>query len=81
MVEHFPDVVLRTIQRSPETYEWFGNEWVHLVVIDPETRALSVFKDGEFRDYRPLKDHLDRVADLKSVLETHEENLPVFALS
>ena len=81
MVEHFPDVVLRTIQRSPETYEWFGNEWVHLVVIDPETRALSVFKDGESRDYRPLKDHLDRVADLKSVLETHEENLPVFALS
>jgi uncharacterized protein YbcC (UPF0753/DUF2309 family) len=28
IVEHFPEVVLKTIQRAPETYQWFINDWV-----------------------------------------------------
>lgn len=81
VVEHTPEVVLTTIQRSPETYEWFLNEWVHLVVVHPETRALSVFRRGEFLDYRPLNDHVEHVSDLKTLLENHQENLPVFTLN
>jgi uncharacterized protein len=48
IVEHFPAVVLETIKKAPETYEWFINEWVHLVVVNPETRELYSFKDGKF---------------------------------
>ena len=33
LVEHFPEVVLRTIQSSESLYEWFLNEWVHLMAI------------------------------------------------
>ena len=40
IVEHYPEVVLRTIQQSPETYEWFKHQWVHLVVVDPETHQV-----------------------------------------
>lgn len=48
VVEHFPDVVLETIKSAPDLYAWFVNEWGHLVVVHPETRVLSVFRNGEF---------------------------------
>lgn len=81
IVEHFPKVVLETIQRSPETYEWFINEWVHLVVVNPETHEVSVFKEGEFFPYQPLTNKIDSVTDLLSVFESSHENLPVYAIS
>jgi uncharacterized protein YbcC (UPF0753/DUF2309 family) len=37
IVEHFPEVVLNTIQSVPEMYEWYNNDWVHLITINPET--------------------------------------------
>lgn len=81
VVEHFADVVLQVIQKQPETYEWFINEWVHLVALHPETRELSVFKEGEFISYNPNKQSVETVSDLRSVLETHEENLPVYSIA
>ena len=81
IVEHFPEVVLQTIQKAPETYEWFINEWVHLVVVNPETQELSVFKDGAFTSYQPLTKTIETVSDLTTLLETHDENLPVYVLT
>ncbi len=81
IVEHFPEVVLTTIQKNPATYEWFINEWVNLTVINPETQQISVFRNGEFVPYNPLKNHIDTVEDISSLLETHHENLPVYALT
>jgi uncharacterized protein len=81
IVEHFPEVVLQTIQKAPEMYEWFINEWVHLVAINPETHELSSFKDGSFTTYQPLKQKIEVVADVTPILETHEENLPVYVIS
>ncbi len=80
IVEHFPEVVMTTIQKNPGTYEWFINEWVNLAVINPETQQLSVFKNGEFVPYDPIGDHVDTVEDITSLLETHQENLPVYSL-
>lgn len=81
VVEHFSDVVLQVIQKQPETYEWFINEWVHLVAIHPTTREIFVFKEGEFVPYNPNKQSVEVVSDLISVLETHEDNLPVYSLA
>lgn len=81
IVEHFPEVVLQTIQRAPETYEWFINEWVHLVAINPETHELSSFKDGAFTTYHPLNQSIETLSDVTSLLETHEDNLPVYVIS
>jgi hypothetical protein len=52
IVEHNPEVVLNTIQRAQETYEWFVNNWVNLIVIQPETRELLVYKDRNFVPYQ-----------------------------
>ena len=81
IVEHFPEIVLEVIQKQAETYEWFINDWVNLVAINPETRELFYFKDGEFNPYQPLTKHIDVAEDLDSILESNSENIPVYQLS
>jgi uncharacterized protein YbcC (UPF0753/DUF2309 family) len=80
IVEHHPDVVLNTLQRSPETYEWFINDWVKLVAVEPETFDLYVFDNGAFKPYQPLRGEIKTVSDLTSLFETQEDNLPVLIL-
>lgn len=73
IVEHFPDVVLKTIQSAPEMYEWFINEWVHLVAVDPATNQFFYFKEGVFLPYRPLTEHIAPVQDFHTLIETATE--------
>jgi len=81
IVEHFPHVILETIQRSPETYEWFINEWVHLVAVHPETYELFVFKEGQFYPYQPMTAKIEAMNDVLSLFESTHENLPVYEIS
>jgi uncharacterized protein YbcC (UPF0753/DUF2309 family) len=81
IVEHFPDVVLNVIKKAPEVYEWFKNEWVHLAAVNPETHEISVFKDGRFNPYQPVKPSVDTIADVTSLIEAGQENLPVYSIA
>lgn len=77
VVEHYPEVVLQTIQRNPATYEWFINEWVNHVVIHPETRQAFLFKKGEFVPYQVLTQTVPTVTDFAPLIESTSENIPV----
>lgn len=77
-VEHFPDEVLRIIQINPATYEWFINEWVHLVVIHPKDKTLFVFKEGKFECYQPVTENIKVAENLEQVFEHIGDNLPVY---
>jgi uncharacterized protein YbcC (UPF0753/DUF2309 family) len=89
IVEHYPDVVKKVVQSNPALYEWFDNEWIHLVALHPTEKTLYVFKDGEFVPYTPLTKELPIVDDLSRMVETAlkmktnhildatQENLPV----
>jgi uncharacterized protein YbcC (UPF0753/DUF2309 family) len=81
IVEQFPNVVLQTIKQSNQTYEWFINEWVHLVAVHPETKELFRFKNGNFESYRPVTSQLQTVSDISPLLESQAENFPVYLLS
>lgn len=90
IVEHFPDVVLKTIQSTPEMYEWFINEWVHLAAVNPETSELYYFSKGTFIPYQPLADKIHFFKDVHALLEgakemetnhiahATQENLPIY---
>lgn len=80
IVEHFPEVILKTIQKSSETYEWFINEWVHLVAVNPVNFELSLFKNGNFEIYEPFTRQIEYISDLRPILESNEENLPVYLI-
>ncbi|MFD2934337.1 YbcC family protein [Spirosoma flavum] len=81
VIEQTPEVVLAAIQRSPQTYEWFANEWIHLVVIDPHTQAFSVFNAGRFNPYQPRQKTVEIISDLPGLMATDQENFPVYLLS
>lgn len=76
IVEHYPEVVLNAIQIEAETFEWFINEWIHLVVIHPETKQFFVFRSGNFHPYKPLA-QVKIVHDIDGLVEGHVENIPV----
>jgi hypothetical protein len=93
IVEHFPDIVLKTIQSTPDMYEWFINEWVHLIAIDPETNTLHYFKEGKFTPYTPLLlitksvNNIEKLFETALEMETNQtvdatqENLPVYLIA
>ena len=81
VVEHFPEVVLKTIQSNADVYEWFINDWIHLVAVNPETLALSLFERGAFVPYAPLRGTVARVTDMTPILEKETDNIPVYIVS
>ncbi len=89
IVAHYPDVVLRTIRSEDDLYEWFANEWVHLVAVDPDDGSFHRFRDDAFHPYEPLMAEVPETDDLHRLIEearemetSHirhatQENLPV----
>ncbi len=80
IVEHFPEIVLATIQKAADVYEWFINEWVRLIVVNPETKEFSLFKDGSFTMYEPLTKKIDSVSDITPIIETNHDNIQVYTI-
>lgn len=80
IVEHQPEVVLKTIQRTPELYDWYMKEWVLLVAYDPEKNAFFKFEAGEFTPYAPLQKSVPVVQRLEDLLESEQENFPVYLI-
>jgi uncharacterized protein YbcC (UPF0753/DUF2309 family) len=89
VVEHYPEVVKKVIQSKPDLYEWFSNEWIHLVALHPDKKTLYVLKEGEFVPYTPLTKSIPTMHDVSRTFETTkkmktnhildatQENLPV----
>ncbi|HRH12476.1 MAG TPA: Na-translocating system protein MpsB, partial [Bacteroidia bacterium] len=80
IIEHFADVVLSVLQRSPETNSWFLNEWIGLIVIDPETEIFYRYVDGKFEKYETLQRSVEHIADIKNIIESDKENLNVYII-
>ncbi len=94
IVEHEPDVVLKAIQSSTEVFEWYKNEWVHIVALHPVEQQFYYFKNGVFEKYEPITNateiktihNMEQFIEGAKEMETNhivhatEENLPVYLL-
>jgi hypothetical protein len=81
IVEHFPEIVIETIKKNPATFEWFTNDWIKLVVSNPETRKMSLLKKDVFIDYKPLETQLEKLTDVDRLIESTEEVLPIYLIN
>jgi hypothetical protein len=81
IVEHFPEVVLKTIQTNPATYEWFLNSWVNIVAFHPIEKQFYLFANGAFTPYDLPKEPLVHVDDAMKFVTSEFENLPVVELT
>ena len=94
IVEHRPEIVLKAIQSSDEVFEWYKNEWVHIVALHPEEKQFYYFRNGVFTKYEPITDakeigtihNMEEFIEGAMEMETNhivhatEENLPVYLL-
>ena len=92
IVEHRPEIVLKSIQSSPEVFEWYNNEWVHIMALHPDEKCFYYFKNGAFQKYQPITDKLASIEDMLAFIESAKEmetnhiadatkeNLPVYLL-
>ena len=92
IVEHYPEAVLKAITITPEIYEWYNNDWVHIIALHPETNKFHYFKNGEFTEYTPLTKEVGIIKDMKSfveaakemetnhIVDATKENLPIYSL-
>jgi uncharacterized protein YbcC (UPF0753/DUF2309 family) len=94
IVEHKPEIVLKAIQSSPEVFEWYKNEWVHIIALHPDERRFYYFKNGAFTKYEPITDtgEIKKIHNMEEFIEgakemetnhiahATEENLPVYLL-
>lgn len=60
VVETSPAAMLSIMARNPVVGRILRNGWAQLAVLDPESSAIQVFEQGEFRAYRPEVDQLPR---------------------
>ena len=82
IVEQYPHIVLEAIRRSADVFEWYGNEWIHLVVIDPTDWILYRLVDRAFQPYHPLQ-HAPTTNNVANLIESTSENIQphIIALS
>jgi uncharacterized protein YbcC (UPF0753/DUF2309 family) len=94
IVEHRPEIVLKAIQSTPEVFEWYKNEWVHIVALHPQEKQFYYFRNGAFSLYEPVTDHsriqtirnmegfIERAREMETnhIVHATEENLPVHLL-
>lgn len=94
IVEHQPEVVLKAIQSSPEVFEWYRNEWVHIVALHPGEQKFYYFRNGVFENYEPITAASEigtihnmetfiedaREMETNHIVDATEENLPVYLL-
>lgn len=93
LIEHYPEIVLSTIKILPELYEWFINDWVHLMVINPDNNQFYFFKNGEFTLYKPLHKDTPKCNNINNLIESAQkmetnyivnatqENIPVHIIT
>jgi len=79
VVEQIPELVNHVITASPALLEWVNNNWVNLVVLDPNSGDFLRWVDEKFVVYTPLTEveHLDHLQD--KLLST-QQNLPVYLI-
>ncbi len=94
IVEHQPAMVLKAIQSSPEVFEWYQNEWVHIVALHPTEQQFYYFKNGAFEKYEPItaaseiqtihnmEEFIEGAREMETnhIVHATEENLPVYLL-
>jgi len=77
VVEQEPEVVQRVLASDASTFEWFKNDWIHLVALRPRDRMAYRYRNGGFVTYEPVSADIPRVRSLAALLEADWENCPV----
>lgn len=77
IVEHSPEIVLQVIQKNQNTYQWFKNNWINLVVFNPDNKEFYRFYKDKFQLCQLAEVPIERINDLNEVITNTSENIDV----
>lgn len=81
IIEHYPNVILKTLQSDAKVYEWYDNNWINLVIIHPVSGEMQYFSKGNFYDYVTHKKLLDTADNINNLIESTDQNIPVYLIN
>ncbi|HEV3168262.1 MAG TPA: DUF2309 domain-containing protein [Isosphaeraceae bacterium] len=62
IIETTPEAMLGIMERNEGIARLCRNSWVLLAVLDPETRVINVYEDGEFHRYQPQASEIPKAS-------------------
>ncbi|MFN8414933.1 MAG: DUF2309 domain-containing protein [Cytophagaceae bacterium] len=80
IVEQHPEVVENVIQRDKNTFEWFNKNWIHLIVYNPEVKEFYKWNVNHFEPYSIVNRQIEHTNDITSLIESNEDNFPVYVI-
>jgi len=79
-IEHYPDIIHKAINNDNKTYQWYHNNWIHLVAIEPETYSLYRYDKGSWISYIPFTKNLPVTQRIEPIIENYSQTLPVYLI-
>jgi len=81
IVEQKPEMLHEVLKRSPETLEWFTQQWIHLIAVHPEDGSFWRFTGNGFVKYYHLTPEPVHAANWPELVTSIEDNSPVFIIN
>jgi uncharacterized protein YbcC (UPF0753/DUF2309 family) len=81
VVEQKPEFILSVLEKDSSTRQWFDNNWINLVAIDPDNRTLFRYDNKTFKEYHSKADIPSYLKDWNQLIESTENNIPVHLLT
>lgn len=80
VVEHYPEVVFAAITRNTATYNWFKENWVHLIVLDPNDKKMYRFVNERFDLFQPTVSIVQEKSVSEELFEATADNISPFII-
>ncbi|MFY7810512.1 MAG: hypothetical protein ACOVQ2_02160, partial [Flavobacterium sp.] len=80
-LELYPYVLLKNIQKQYNTFDWFKNDWIVLIAINPETKKQYLFENEQFTERNPVNTTIPKIDHLELLFEKKSENIPSLILN
>ncbi len=81
VVENTPEFVLTVLEKYPSTFDWYKKEWMKLTVFNPNTKQISILKEGKFIPYYPKTKETETITNFEKLFESNYKNLPVYKIN
>jgi len=80
VVEHDPEVVFAAITRNTATYNWFKENWVHLIVLHPTDKKMYRFVNERFDLFQPTVSTVQEKSVSEELFEVTADNISPFII-
>jgi hypothetical protein len=76
-IETTPQRLMSVINASPLLRQFVENRWIRLSTLDPESGAISIYRDGVFEPSAPWRVPLPEVSSSAEWYRNKREHLPI----